>query len=540
MLVTSALPYANGPLHLGHILENIQSDIWVRLQKLFGNSCVFICGDDAHGTPIMLSAKQQNRNPQDMVAEIKKQHELDFADFYINFDNYYTTHSTENHELVLLIFERLKQKGVIETREISQSFDPIANMFLPDRFVKGTCPHCKATNQYGDSCEMCGATYSPTDLINPISTISGSKPIQKSSSHLFFCLEHYAQLLKTWAKTALQPTIINKLNEWFTVGLKPWDISRDAPYFGFEIPGMPDKYFYVWLDAPIGYIASFKNFCATHQEFTFDAYWKVGSNTELYHFVGKDIIYFHALFWPAMLEGADLRKPTAIFTHGFVTINGQKMSKSRGTFINARDYLNNLDPEYLRYYFASKLTNSIDDIDFNANDFIQKINSDLVGKVINIASRTAKFINQNFANKLATNLTNLELFKYFLSHKDSIGKLYETRNYSEAIRTIMLLADRANQYIDEKKPWSIAKQSPNDPAIQDICTIGLNLFRLLILYLKPVLPKTAENVEAFLNISPITWNNCNEPLIKHEITEFKPLMQRVDAAKMMNLLNNNG
>lgn len=528
ILVTSALPYANGPLHLGHILENIQSDIWVRMQKMLGHNCTFICGEDAHGTPIMINAKQKGIAPETLIAETKQQHIKDFNDFYIEFDNFYTTHSPENRELAALIYERLQQNGDIEIKEIEQSYDEIEKMFLPDRFVKGTCPRCGAIDQYGDNCDACGATYTPLDLLNPVSVLSNTKPTQKPSKHYFFNLAKYERMLIKWTKASLPTEMHNKLKEWFDIGLKPWDISRDAPYFGFEIPGAPNKYFYVWMDAPVGYMASFKNLCQTKPELNFDEYWNKDSQTELYHFLGKDIIYFHALFWPAMLEGASFRKPSKIFTHGFLTVNGKKMSKSRGTFINARDYLDKLDAEYLRYYLASKLTAGVEDIDLNFADFILKVNSDLVGKVVNLASRSAKFINKNYANQLAANLDSPEIFSTFSKARDTIAKSYEERNYCAAMRTIMELADHANQYFDAKKPWALAKQNPNDPEVQKIATTSLNLFLQLTLYLKPVLPKLAAKVEDFLQISLVNWNDFKSPLLSHTIREFSPLMQRID------------
>jgi methionyl-tRNA synthetase len=527
ILTTSGLLYANGPLHLGHILEQVQTDIWVRWQKLQGYDCTYICGDDAHGTPIMISAQKQNITPEQLITEVKISHEQDSAGFLIGFDNYYTTHSQENREITNMVYQRLKQNDDIETKTIQQAFDENANMFLPDRFIKGTCPRCSAHDQNGDNCENCGATYVPTDLINPISVISGKCPIQKLSEHYFFRLDKYATVLKAWGQKSLQPEIINKLNEWFDLGLKPWDISRDSPYFGFEIPDRPGKYFYVWLDAPLGYIASFKNLC-TRKKTDWEEYWRAGSNTELYHFVGKDIIYFHALFWPAILESANLRKPTSIFTHGYLTINGQKMSKSRGTFVLASDYLKHLDPEYLRYYFAAKLGNGIDDIDLNFTDFMQRVNSDLVGKVVNIASRSAGFINKNFGGMLADDLAIPELFAASLELAEKISEFYEKRDFNNAVRHIMQTADLANQYIDEKKPWSLNKQNPSDPAIQDICTMSLNLFRLLMIFLKPILPKLVPQAEEFLQVAPLTWESRKTPLLNHKIAEFKPLMQRMD------------
>ena len=527
ILTTSGLLYANGPLHLGHILEQVQTDIWVRWQKLQGHDCTYICGDDAHGTPIMISAQKQNITPEQLIALVKISHEQDSAGFLIGFDNYYTTHSQENREITNMVYQRLKQNDDIETKTIQQAFDESANMFLPDRFIKGTCPHCGTHDQNGDNCENCGATYAPTDLINPISIISGKCPIQKLSEHYFFRLEKYATMLKAWGQKSLQPEIINKLNEWFNLGLKPWDISRDSPYFGFEIPDRPGKYFYVWLDAPLGYIASFKNLCA-RKKADWEEYWRAGSNTELYHFVGKDIIYFHALFWPAILESANLRKPTKVFTHGYLTINGQKMSKSRGTFVLASDYLKYLDPECLRYYFAAKLGNGIDDIDLNFADFMQRVNSDLVGKVVNIASRSAGFINKNFGGMLSGDLAAPELFAASLELAEKISEFYEKRDFNNAVRHIMQTADLANQYIDEKKPWSLNKKNPLDPAIQNVCTMSLNLFRLLMLFLKPILPKLVPQAEEFLQVAPLTWENRKTPLLNHKIAEFKPLMQRID------------
>lgn len=529
ILITSALPYANGPIHLGHILEQIQTDIWARFQKLRGHNCLYICGEDAHGTPIMLSAQRRGVTPEEEIAAVALDHQAVSADFYIGFDHYYTTHSTENKQLASMIYTRLRDRGDIEQRTIRQLYDPIKQMFLPDRFIKGECPKCHAADQYGDSCEVCGATYSPTEVINPVSVISGATPIEKESLHYFLSLNNYQDMLKQWMQQGhLQDEVKNKLQEWFTAGLKPWDISRDAPYFGFEIPDAPGKYFYVWMDAPIGYIASFKNYCSTHPEINFEDYWGKNSKTELYHFIGKDIIYFHALFWPAMLYGADLRQPTAIFAHGFLTVNGLKMSKSRGTFIKGRTYLEHLDGEYLRYYFAAKLTESIDDIDLNLDDFLLRVNADLVGKVVNIASRCAGFIHKYAQGELAAQLADARLYQYFATKGESIAQHYENRAYHRAVREIMELADLANQYIDEHKPWSLAKQEGNETTIQNICSFGLNLFRVLSIYLKPILPKLALKVETFLNISPLTWNDLNQPLLTHRINTFQPLMQRIE------------
>jgi methionyl-tRNA synthetase len=536
ILTTSALIYANGPLHLGHILEQIQTDIWVRWQKLQGNDCLYICGDDAHGTPIMISAKKQNISPEQLITEAKISHEQDSAGFLIAFDNYYTTHSEENREITNSVYQRLQQNGDIETKTIEQAFDESANMFLPDRYIKGTCPHCSAHDQNGDNCENCGATYSPTDLLNPISTVSGNTPTQKMSEHYFFRLDKYTTILKTWGQKNLQSEITNKLKEWFDSGLKPWDISRDDPYFGFKIPDKPGKYFYVWLDAPLGYISILKNLY-THKELNCDEYWKKDSDTEVYHFIGKDIVYFHSIFWPAILESANLRKPTSVFAHGYLTINGQKMSKSRGTFILASDYLKHLDPEYLRYYFAAKLGAGIDDIDLNFADFMQRVNSDLVGKVINIASRCSGFINKNFGGMLSDDLTMPKLFEEGLELSKKIGAFYEKRDFNNAVRHIMLLADLANQYINEKQPWRLSKQNPNDPEVQNICTMSLNLFRLLMIFLKPILPKLARDSEEFLQVAPLTWKDMYTPLLNHKIATFKPLMQRVDIKSIEALLS---
>lgn len=537
ILVTSALIYANGPVHLGHLVEYIQTDIWVRFQKMRGHTCHYICGSDAHGTPITIKAEQLKMDPEQMVTQMSAEQQRDFAAFGVNFDYFYTTHSEENRELSALIYGRLQLAGSIKKRVIFQAFDPIKNMFLPDRYVKGTCPKCRTENQYGDSCEQCGATYSPTELINPVSVISGATPIQRESEHFFFDLPAYESMLKEWAHAGhLQTQIVNKLEEWFKTGLQQWDISRDAPYFGFQIPGEKDKYFYVWLDAPIGYMASFKKFCQENKEVSFDEFWSEENNTELYHFVGKDIIYFHALFWPAMLKGAKFRLPTAIFAHGFLTVNGQKMSKSRGTFINARHYLNHLNPEYLRYYYAAKLSSHIDDIDLNFEDFTFRVNSDLVGKIVNIASRCAGFITKQFDGMLAATCDNKDLFDTLAAQSELIADLYDRREYASAVREIMQLADKANQYIDEKKPWTLAKQTDTQAQVQAICSLGINLFYQLMIYLKPILPVMAREVESFLNVKDLTWQSLSQPLLNHKINGFKPLMQRVEAEKIQALL----
>jgi methionyl-tRNA synthetase len=532
ILITSALPYANGSIHLGHMVEYIQTDIWGRFQKLQGHECYYVCADDAHGTPIMLRARGEGIEPEDLIARVWKEHTEDFAGFGIDFDNYHSTHSDENKACASLIYERNRDAGHIARRTISQAYDPEANMFLPDRFIKGTCPKCGADDQYGDNCEACGATYSPTELKNPISAVSGATPIEKDSEHLFFKLADFEKTLKDWHQAGhVQAEMANKLDEWFEAGLADWDISRDAPYFGFEIPDAPNKYFYVWLDAPIGYMASFRNLC-DKKGIDFDSFWKADSDAELYHFIGKDIIYFHALFWPAMLQGAGFRMPTSVFAHGFLTVDGAKMSKSRGTFVKARTYLKHLNPEYLRYYFAAKLSSKIDDLDLNLDDFAQRVNADLVGKVVNIASRNAGFIKKRFDNKLSATCSEPELYQSFVDAGDQIAAHYENRDYGRAIREIMALADKANQYIDDKAPWVIAKEEGKDQELHDISSVGINLFRVLMGYLKPVLPLMAADAEAFLNIEPMTWNSQAKPLCDHSVNKFKPLMTRVEREKI--------
>jgi len=529
ILVTGALPYANGSIHIGHLVEYIQADIWVRFQKLRGNDCTFVCASDAHGTPIMLRARDEGIEPEVLVENYRKEHQQDFADFHIEFDNYHSTHSAENRELVEDIYGKLQAGSLIATREIEQAYDAEAGMFLPDRFVRGTCPNCKAEDQYGDSCEQCGATYSPTELIDPKSILSDSAPVQKSSEHLFFKLGEFEPMLRDWVGSGVvDPGIAKKLGEWFEVGLKDWDISRDAPYFGFKIPGTEDKYFYVWLDAPVGYLASFKDLCERRDDLDFNEYFSRDSSAELYHFIGKDIVYFHTLFWPAVLEGAGIRKPSGVYVHGFLTVNGQKMSKSRGTFIAARTYLDNLNPEALRYYYASKLSSSVDDIDLNLEDFVARSNTDLVNKLVNIASRCAGFISKGFNGQLAAELENPALYAEFADAAPLIAELYDSRNYSKAMREIMRLADRANQYIDERKPWVLAKDSANSAEVQAICTQGLNLFRALIIYLKPVLPVIAERAESFLNTPAAKWNDVRTPLTGGTINKYEALMTRID------------
>ncbi len=527
ILVTSALPYANGSLHLGHLLEQVQTDIWVRFQKSRGHDCLYVCADDAHGTAIMLTAEKLGITAQQQIANIKQEHERDSAGFLIGFDNFYTTHSEENRFWCETIYRRLKDNDHIATRTITQAFDPERQLFLADRFIKGACPRCKTEDQYGDNCEACGATYSPTELINPISAISGATPVERDSTHFFFKLPEYEAMLKEWLDSGtLQPQVANKLREWTDAGLQEWDISRDAPYFGFEIPGNPGKYFYVWLDAPIGYIASFQQYC-DRTGHDFNSYWQSGTETELYHFIGKDIINFHGLFWPAVLHSAGLRAPTAIYVHGFLTVNGTKMSKSRGTFIKASTYLEHLDAEYLRYYFAAKLSASVDDIDLNLEDFVQRVNSDVVGKIVNIASRCAGFLRKGFDNRLTSTCGEPQLVEDFIASGDAIAALYEQREFNKAMREIVALADRANQYIDEKKPWVLAKQEGTGQEVHEICSVGVNLFRVLMTYLKPVLPAMAEKAEVFLNCS-LDWTSVEAPLLDHELARFKPLLTRID------------
>ncbi|MCP4002011.1 MAG: methionine--tRNA ligase [Gammaproteobacteria bacterium] len=537
LLVTSALPYANGPIHIGHLVEYLQTDIWVRFQKLKGNNCTYICASDAHGTPIMLRARKEGISPEELVERYRIEHQQDFSGFHIAFDNYHSTHSEENHELVEQIYNNLVKKDLIERRTIQQAYDEEAGMFLPDRFLRGTCPRCNAQDQYGDNCEVCGATYSTSELKDPQSILSDTTPVQRDSEHLFFKLQNFAPMLQEWISGgAVDDGIARKLNEWFEAGLQDWDISRDAPYFGFRIPGTDDKYFYVWLDAPVGYLASFKNLCKKRSDLNFDEYFSVDSSVELYHFIGKDIVYFHALFWPSVLEGAGYRKPTSVFTHGFLTVNGQKMSKSRGTFIAAKTWLEHLDPECLRYYYAVKLGANIEDIDLNLEDFTAKINSDLVGKLVNIASRCAGFITRNFDGQLAEELEQPALYSLFVTTGDTIARHYEQREYSRAMREIMQLADRANQYIDERKPWVLAKDKKTASDVQAVCTQGLNLFRVLMIYLSPVLPAMAYKVAEFLDTGTEQWQSRSEPLLNKRINPFKPLMTRIDSASVEKMI----
>ncbi|MGL5090753.1 MAG: methionine--tRNA ligase [Aeromonas sobria] len=533
MLVTCALPYANGSIHLGHMLEHIQADIWVRYQRMRGHQVHFICADDAHGTPIMLKAQQLGITPEEMIAAVSKEHQTDFAGFNISFDNYHSTHSDENRELAELIYGRLKAGGFIKNRTITQLFDPEKSMFLPDRFVKGTCPKCKSPEQYGDNCDSCGATYSPTELIDPKSAVSGATPVMKDSEHFFFDLPQFEKWLNYWVHSdgAIQEEMANKMQEWFESGLQQWDITRDAPYFGFEIPDAPGKFFYVWLDAPIGYMASFKNLCNKRGDIDFDSYWNEDSSAELYHFIGKDIAYFHCLFWPAMLTGANFRKPTKVNVHGYVTVNGAKMSKSKGTFIKASTYLNHLDPECLRYYYAAKLNSRIDDLDLNLDDFVARVNADVVNKLVNLASRNAGFIAKRFDGKLAATCAEPELYAEFANASASISEAYEAREFSRAIREIMALADKANRYVDDKAPWVLAKQEGADAQLQEVCSVGINLFRVLMAYLKPVMPLLAERAEAFLG-ETLSWDGVAQPLLNHQLTPFKALFSRIEPAKV--------
>ncbi|WP_421213635.1 methionine--tRNA ligase [Aeromonas dhakensis] len=533
MLVTCALPYANGSIHLGHMLEHIQADIWVRYQRMRGHQVHFVCADDAHGTPIMLKAQQLGITPEEMIAAVSQEHQADFAGFNISFDNYHSTHSDENRELAGLIYGRLQAGGKIKSRTISQLFDPEKSMFLPDRFVKGTCPKCKSPEQYGDNCDSCGATYSPTELIDPKSAVSGATPVMKDSEHFFFDLPQFETWLADWVRGsgAIQEEMANKMQEWFESGLQQWDITRDAPYFGFEIPGAPGKYFYVWLDAPIGYMASFKNLCNKRGDIDFDSYWQADSEAELYHFIGKDIAYFHCLFWPSMLEGAGFRKPTKVNVHGYVTVNGAKMSKSKGTFIKASTYLNHLDPECLRYYYAAKLNSRIDDLDLNLEDFVQRVNADVVNKLVNLASRNAGFIAKRFGGKLAATCAEPELYAEFANARTVIAEAYESREFSRAIREIMALADKANRYVDDKAPWVIAKQEGADAELQAVCSVGINLFRVLMAYLKPVMPLLAERAEAFL-AETLSWDGIATPLVDHTVAPFKALFSRIEPAKI--------
>ncbi|MBR9903314.1 MAG: methionine--tRNA ligase [Gammaproteobacteria bacterium] len=532
ILVTSALPYANGAIHLGHLLEYIQTDIWVRFQKSRGQQCYYVCADDAHGTAIMLRAEQEGITSEALIERVSNDHQTDFSRFGVGFDNYHSTHSAENRHFSEMIYKRLRDKGHIATRDIEQMFDPQKGLFLADRFIKGTCPKCGTDDQYGDNCEKCGATYTPADLINPVSAISGATPEVRTSTHYFFKLPDFADFLQRWIDDGhVQPQIRNKLMEWFESGFNEWDISRDAPYFGFEIPDAPGKYFYVWLDAPIGYLASFKNLC-DREGIDFDSYWNKDSDAEVYHFIGKDIVYFHALFWPAMLHGADLRTPTAVNCHGFLTVDGAKMSKSRGTFIKAATYADYLNPEYLRYYFAAKLTSKVDDLDLNLEDFAARVNSDLVGKVVNIASRCAGFVKKLGGGSLSSHCAEPQMVARFIAAGDHIAEDFEAREFSRAMRKIMELADEANTYIADQEPWALAKQDGRDAEVLDICSVGINLFRQLMVYLAPVVPAMAEQAREFLNVESLDWHTRQNVLTEHTINKFKPLMTRVERDKI--------
>ena len=529
ILVTSALPNANGAIHIGHLLEHIQTDIWVRYQRLCGHKVVYVCADDTHGTATMLKAEEEGTTPEILIERIRQEHINDFRRFYVAHDNFHSTHSEENRVLSELIYERLHKRGLIFTTKVEQLFDAERNMFLADRFVKGECPRCGADDQYGDNCEVCGATYDATELLNPRSLISGTAPQLRESEHYFFDLPQYSEMLKDWTTSGtIAPQVANKLREWLDSGLKPWDISRDAPYFGFLIPGTTDKYFYVWMDAPIGYMASLQNYIDQHNEVTFDEFWALQNKSEVHHFIGKDIINFHALFWPAVLDGAGFRKPTRIHTHGFITVDGRKMSKSRGTSIDAATYLDFLEPEYLRYYYATKLNGTVDDADINFDDFVQRVNSDLVGKVVNIASRCAGFITKQFDGKLAAALDDEELWARFMQAQDAIGEWYEAGDTSKAMREICALADLANQYIAQNPPWVLIKEEGTRDRVQGVCSMGINLFRVLIIYLKPVLPKLAADSEAFLRVKPLIWSDVPTPLLNHEIAEYEPLFTRLE------------
>ncbi len=539
ILITSALPYANGHIHLGHLLEYIQTDIWARFQKLRGHNCHYVCADDAHGTPIMIRAKQEGITPEKLIADMSVAHQADFAGFHIDFDYFYSTHSPENEAFAQQIYLAAKANSHIEEKTIQQAYDPKAKMFLPDRFIKGECPKCGADDQYGDNCEACGASYDTTDVINPVSTVTGTKPINKETDHYFFKLGDFQDYLEDFLNSgAVQKEIANKMKEWFAEGLNNWDISRDAPYWGFKIPDSDNKYFYVWVDAPMGYLASFQKLCES-KGIDFNEYWKPDSEAEVYHFIGKDIAYFHTLFWPALLKAGNFRSPTGVFCHGFLQVNGAKMSKSRGTFIQASSYLKHLNPEWLRYYYAAKLGNTVDDIDLNLEDFIQRVNSDLVGKVVNIASRCAGFINKKFSQTLSTELANTSLYQEFIDASESIAELYEQRRYSKAVREIMTLADHANQYIDEAKPWVLVKDAERINEVQAICTQGLNMFRAIMVYLKPIVPELAKASEDFLNAGELSWDSVQKPLLGREINQFKALMTRADKKQVDAMLTEN-
>ncbi|AEO08472.1 methionyl-tRNA synthetase [Buchnera aphidicola str. Ak (Acyrthosiphon kondoi)] len=537
ILVTCALPYANGPIHIGHMLEHIQADIWVRYHRMRGREVWFISADDAHGTAIMLKSKDLGISSNKLIKNIRKEHQIDFLNFKISHDNYYSTHSLENLYLLRKIFACLKEKDLIKEKEIFQFYDNVKNIFLPDRFIKGTCPTCQSKNQYGDNCEICSATYEPIDLIDPISVISGKKPILKNTKHLYFNLPFFSDMLKKWIHSGvLENSVIKKTEEWFKVGLKPWGISRDAPYFGFKIPKYPDKYFYVWLDAPIGYMSAFKNLCFKNKKLNFDQFWNQKSNYELYHFIGKDIIYFHTLFWPAILEAISFRKPSGIFVHGYLTMNGLKLSKSRGALIRASDWIQCFDSDSLRYYYASKLSNKTHDIEINLEDFIYKINSDIVNKLVNLASRSSSFIEKHFNGYLSNKLNNMQLYQYFINASSNIENFLENREFNFVVKESMRLLDVANQYINEKKPWKIEKIEKNFTNLQEICTMGINLFRIIMIFLKPIIPDLAIKTESFL-ISKLTWDSIKKPLLSHKINKFIPLYKRISMEKISELIN---
>lgn len=537
IFVSSALPYANGSIHMGHLVEYIQSDIWVRFQKLYGNKCIYICAADAHGTPIMIKAREEQTTPEELVKRISKEQYKDLKDFNVEFDNFYTTHSSENTELVHRIYKALLKEKHIYKKTIKQAYDESEKIFLPDRFIRGNCPRCHAKDQYGDACENCGATYNPEELSQPVSVLSNTKPNWKKSEHHFFRLSSFEKQLKKWIKESnLHQNITSKLDEWFTVGLRDWDISRDAPYFGINIPDTTDKYFYVWLDAPIGYLASFLNLCKKTSDLHFEDYWLNKNSNEIYHFIGKDIVYFHTLFWPAILEGSGFRKPNSVFAHGFLTINGKKMSKSRGTFIKARTYLDHLDPTYLRYYYAAKLGPSMEDIDLNFDDFILRVNSDLIGKLVNIASRCATFINKNFDSKLASKHDDPSLFQEFLNKSKTISKYFEHREFSKVIRETMKLSDMTNEYIDKNKPWVIIKEKDQGTKAQEICTQGLNLFRIIMIYLTPVLPELSKKSQILFKEQLWTWSSLENPLLSCNISNYKPLLLRIEKSEVNKII----
>lgn len=539
LLITAALPYANGQLHLGHMVEQIQTDIWARYHRANGNTCYFVCAADSHGTPIMLQAEKNNMSPEALVSEMQKKHKEELDAYSISLDNYHSTHSEENEEIACAIYKEIKKQGYIEKKEILQAYDPEKAMFLPDRYVKGTCPKCKAENQYGDSCEKCGAHYETKDLINPISTISGQPPIQKSTEHYYFTLDKFSEWLQNWLKTSkLQKEVINKLEEWFESGLQQWDITRNSPYFGFNIPGHKDLFFYVWLDAPIGYISSFKNYCDKN-DMDFKEFWKKDSSKEVYHFIGKDIVYFHTLFWPSILHASNHRTPSGVFVHGFLTVNGEKMSKSRGTFLNAKHFREYIDPEYLRYYFAAKLSNTVDDFDLNMDDFVNRVNSDLIGKLINIPSRCASFIQRYFDSTLGNIDTELRAYKDALAAKDEVIKLYESREYSKLMRTIMALADNTNQYIAEQEPWKLIKNPEEHTKAHTVCSTGIAIFRILMSYLQPVIPNLAEKAEEFLQVKLDSWSEIEASLNGHKINKYKPLLTRVEKKQVDKMLEEN-